>query len=169
LSCLERSTVAAVIALVLGGIALYADRPDTGPSQIEQQCQTGMSANRLLDCEIVAVANSLDGYWSDAFTRSGQSFMKPRIGVFAGSADTGCGQARSDTGPFYCPADSKIYIDPNFFHELESRFRAQGGPGARGYVIAHVYGHHVRKLAKAGTRSASSLSIASGRRTGITR
>ena len=94
----------------------------------------------------MAVDNSLDGYWSDAFARSGQSFQKPRLNFFSGGVSTGCGSASSDVGPFYCPPDAEIYIDLDFFKELETRFGAQGGSFSRAYVIAHEYGHHIQNL-----------------------
>ena len=127
----------------LGGLQ-QGQSEDNG--QIAQACQTGASANKELDCEVVAVDNSLDDYWSSAVGRSGQTFPKPRLNFFSGRVNTGCGGATSDTGPFYCPADSEIYIDLSFFQELEQRFGAKGGPYARAYVIAHEYGHHIQNL-----------------------
>jgi predicted metalloprotease len=116
-------------------------------TDIAQACRTGADANNKLDCEVTAVVNSLDGYWSDAFARSGQTYRSPRTNFFSGSVSTGgCGSATSDVGPFYCPADSEVYIDLSFFRELQTRFGAQGGPFARAYVIAHEYGHHIQNL-----------------------
>jgi uncharacterized protein len=109
-------------------------------------CRTGAQANTQLDCEVVAVVNSLDNYWSDTFSRSGQRYTPPRTVFFNGGVGTGCGNATSDTGPFYCPADKKVYIDLSFYQELQTRFGAQGGNLARAYVIAHEYGHHVQDL-----------------------
>ena len=109
-------------------------------------CRTGAQANQQLDCEVVAVVNSLDNYWTDTFARSGQRYTPPRTVFFNGRVNTGCGGATSDTGPFYCPADKRVYIDLTFYKELEQRFGAQGGNLSRAYVIAHEYGHHVQDL-----------------------
>jgi predicted metalloprotease len=109
-------------------------------------CRTGAQANTQLDCEVVAVVNSLDNYWSDTFARSGQRYTPPRTVFFNGRVSTGCGGATSDTGPFYCPADKRVYIDLSFYQELQQRFGAQGGNLSRAYVIAHEYGHHVQDL-----------------------
>ena len=113
---------------------------------IASSCRTGAQANTQTDCEVVAVTNSLDAYWTDAFARSGQRYTPPRTEFFSGQVSTGCGAASSDTGPFYCPADKRVYIDLSFYQELQTRFGAQGGNLARAYVIAHEYGHHVQDL-----------------------
>src|SRR5512133_1773358 len=134
------------VAIGGGGLGGVQQGQSADNTQISQACQTGASANRQLDCEVVAVDNSLDGYWSDAFARSGQSFQKPRLNFFSGGVSTGCGSASSDVGPFYCPPDAEIYIDLDFFKELETRFGAQGGSFSRAYVIAHEYGHHIQNL-----------------------
>ncbi|MFC5996238.1 neutral zinc metallopeptidase, partial [Pseudonocardia hispaniensis] len=130
-----------------GGLSGLANGQSADNTDIAQSCRTGADANTRLDCEVVAVTNSLDGYWSDAFARSGQTYRPPRTNFFRGGVNTGgCGSATSAVGPFYCPADSEVYIDLSFFQELQTRFGAQGGPFARAYVIAHEYGHHVQNL-----------------------
>ena len=116
-------------------------------SQLAASCRTGRDANSRRDCEIVAVVNSLDAFWSDQFARSGMTYQPPRLNLFSGAVRTnGCGSATSAVGPFYCPADREVYIDLSFFQELETQFGARGGPFARAYVIAHEYGHHVQNL-----------------------
>ena len=117
---------------------------------------------RQIENEVVAVDNSLDGYWSDAFAGSGQTFQKPRLNFFSGGVSTGCGSASSDVGPFYCPADSEIYIDLGFFQELETRFGAQGGSFSRAYVIAHEYGHHIQNLTGANRKAGNGTGPDSG-------
>ncbi|NMI01292.1 neutral zinc metallopeptidase [Pseudonocardia acidicola] len=130
-----------------GGLTGLSSGQSADNTQIAQSCQTGADANTKVDCEVTAVVNSLNGYWSDAMARSGQTYRAPKTVFFNGSVNTGgCGGATSAVGPFYCPADSKVYIDLSFFKELQTRFGAQGGPFARAYVIAHEYGHHIQNL-----------------------
>jgi hypothetical protein len=73
------------------------------------------------------------------------AYRAPTLAVFSGSVSTGCGTAGSNVGPFYCPADGNLYIDPSFYQEMESRLRAPGD-FAQAYVIAHEVGHHVQHL-----------------------
>ncbi|MBV8543032.1 MAG: neutral zinc metallopeptidase, partial [Pseudonocardiales bacterium] len=129
-----------------GGLSGLGTGQSVNDAQISQSCRSGRDANTALDCEVVGVDNSLDAYWSGAFAGAGKTYRKPRIDFFNGEVRSGCGSASSEVGPFYCPADSEIYIDLSFFQELQQRFGAQGGPFARAYVIAHEYGHHVQNL-----------------------
>jgi uncharacterized protein len=129
-----------------GGLGALPEGQTADTSQAASNCSTGEQANTELDCEVVAVVNSLDGYWSDTFARSGITYQPPRTNFFSSSVRTACGSATSAVGPFYCPGDNEIYIDLTFFQELESRFGAEGGPFARAYVIAHEYGHHIQAL-----------------------
>jgi predicted metalloprotease len=84
--------------------------------------------------------------WTQVFRENKKEYVNPTLVLFHGSTQTqGCGLARKAIGPFYCPADQRVYLDTNFFQELSDRF---GAPGefARAYVIAHEVGHHVQKL-----------------------
>lgn len=84
--------------------------------------------------------------WTKIFQENNLQYKKPNIVLFSGAVQTSCGNASSDSGPFYCPADQKVYMDLTFFEELKTKFGAQGGDFATAYVIAHEIGHHVQTL-----------------------
>jgi predicted metalloprotease len=84
--------------------------------------------------------------WTKIFQENNLDYKKPKLVLFQGSVETTCGNATSASGPFYCPADQKVYMDLAFFEELKTRFGAQGGDFATAYVIAHEIGHHVQTL-----------------------
>ncbi len=84
--------------------------------------------------------------WSRIFEENNLQYKKPIIVLFSGGVQTACGNASSDSGPFYCPADQKVYMDLSFFEELKTRFGAKEGDFATAYVIAHEIGHHVQTL-----------------------
>jgi predicted metalloprotease len=92
-----------------------------------------------------AVTVDVQTFWGQEFADSGKSYSNTVTVLFTDGTQTGCGAASSATGPFYCPADKKVYLDPGFFNELTTRFGAKGD-FARAYVIAHEYGHHVQDL-----------------------
>ena len=84
--------------------------------------------------------------WDSLFTSMGKTYTKPILHLYSEGVDAeGCGFASSATGPFYCPADQKVYLDTSFFAEMEKRFDAPGA-AASAYVIAHEVGHHVQNL-----------------------
>jgi uncharacterized protein len=91
------------------------------------------------------VLQETEDVWNDYFARSGQDYQEPRLVLFTANTQSGCGYASAATGPFYCPADSKVYIDLSFYDDLQNRFGA-GGDFAMAYVIAHEVGHHIQNL-----------------------
>ncbi len=76
----------------------------------------------------------------------GKQYPKAPTVIYSGATQSGCGTASNQVGPFYCPLDSRVYIDASFFDELSSRFGADGGNLAKEYVIAHEYGHHIQNV-----------------------
>jgi len=93
-------------------------------------------------CQVLA---STEDTWAKIFQASGKQYQPAGFDFYTGSGDSGCGAAQSAMGPFYCPTDSKIYVDTSFYDELQSRFGA-AGDFAQAYVIAHEVGHHVQSL-----------------------
>jgi predicted metalloprotease len=91
------------------------------------------------------VAQDVQTTWEHTFTASGRTYERTKLVLFDNATQTGCGTASSETGPFYCPADRKVFLDLGFFRELRDRF---GAPGdfAQAYVVAHEFGHHVQNL-----------------------
>lgn len=83
--------------------------------------------------------------WGKIFAASNETYEKPTLVLFAGQVRSGCGTASAASGPFYCPQDRKVYLDTNFFRELDQRFGASGD-FAQAYVIAHEVGHHIQNL-----------------------
>lgn len=91
------------------------------------------------------VLASTEDVWSGIFRQADAAYQKPTLVLFTGSTSTACGQGHEAMGPFYCPADSKVYIDLSFCTELRDKFRAPG-EAAIAYVIAHEVGHHIQNL-----------------------
>ncbi|SDK00832.1 KPN_02809 family neutral zinc metallopeptidase [Nonomuraea jiangxiensis] len=131
-----------------GGGQLPSAPPAPSPSgNLAERCRTGADADQSEDCRVVGIVNSIQSYWRQAFAERGQGTYTPaRTVLFSQAVSTGCGIADSAVGPFYCPADRKVYLDLTFFNTLQRDFGAAGGPFAQAYVIAHEYGHHVQNL-----------------------
>ena len=132
----------------LGGQLAPLDDQQVGlgdtPGEVSEECRTGEDANQRQDCRIVGVVNSVQKFWAGVFEASDRRYPYVDTVFFTDQVQTGCGFASSQVGPFYCPRDQQVYIDLDFFDELQSRFGAGGGPFAQAYVIAHEYGHHVQ-------------------------
>jgi len=91
------------------------------------------------------VLGSTEDVWGAYFKAAGSQYERPKLDLFHGRTRSGCGAAEESMGPFYCPADHRVYLDLDFFHEMDTRFHATGD-FARAYVIAHEVGHHVQNL-----------------------
>lgn len=136
------TVVIAVIVMLLGG------DPSTILNQggSEQAISQG-PVNQQADDQAAAftrkVLASTEDVWTKLFAAQGAQYRKPVLVMFRNVTQSGCGTASSASGPFYCPADQKLYIDLSFYDELRERFKVPG-EFAMAYVIAHEVGHHVQ-------------------------
>ena len=94
---------------------------------------------------VAVVLADTEDTWHEIFRRSGKTYQEPKLVLFTDAVDSACGFAQSAVGPFYCPRDNKVYIDLQFYKDLQDRFHAPG-EFAQAYVIAHEIGHHVQNL-----------------------
>ena len=143
----------------LGGIVLIALALLFGadPRQVLEQVPNsgqvpGQQSSRPINPEeeelkqfVATVLASTEDVWHEQFRLLGRQYREPKLQLFSDRAESACGVAGASVGPFYCPADEKIYIDLSFFRELNTRFQAPGD-FAQAYVIAHEVGHHVQNL-----------------------
>lgn len=106
--------------------------------------QTSPEEDRLADFVSVVLADTEDT-WDTIFQQDGRAYEKPTLVLFSGAVQSACGFAQSATGPFYCPADRKVYIDLAFYQELKQNLQAPGD-FAQAYVVSHEIGHHVQNL-----------------------
>ncbi len=111
-----------------------------------QQTQTKFSPEeeRLKEFMSVVLADTED-VWGGLFSSAGKTYEQPKLVLFSGAVQSACGAAQSAMGPFYCPADRKLYLDMSFFNELSKRLDAPGD-FAQAYVVAHEVGHHVQNV-----------------------
>lgn len=131
---------------LLGG-GTGAGSGGTGEGTALENCETGADANSNVECRIGGAYDSLDAYWLEQAPALGITYSTPTVDLFVDATQTGCGNATSAVGPFYCPPDQGIYLDTAFYDDLRTRFDATGGPLAQLYVIAHEWGHHIQNLA----------------------
>jgi len=136
-----------VIGGFVGGNALLGDDNNSGGGDLGQECAQG-NPDRLqnVKCRNALYINSIQSYWQAALPQAlGKTYEEADTVFFEQAVSTGCGQADSGVGPFYCPQDDLVYIDLSFWDELASRFGARG-QFAQPYVLAHEYGHHVQDV-----------------------
>ncbi len=140
-----------VVSLLTGAdprrlLALLGAVQQAAPQVTEQRVpQTGPPAEDPQARFVRVILKDTEDVWTQVFEKGGRSYRKPHLVLFSDRVDSACGLASAAVGPFYCPADGKVYLDMAFFRELSQRFRAPG-EFARAYVIAHEVGHHVQNL-----------------------
>ncbi len=150
----------------MGSISSAPPAQVSAPAPGAPPAQGKLSAT---DSFVAKVLASTEDTWTQIFAASGQKYPAPTLVLFEGSVRSACGGASSASGPFYCPADRKVYLDTGFFDQLGRQF---GAPGdfAAAYVIAHEVGHHIqtvtgtsqevsRRQARAGKAEANQLSV----------
>ncbi|MEW5967640.1 MAG: neutral zinc metallopeptidase [Pseudomonadota bacterium] len=140
-------------AIVLALVAMYFgvdpsvvlnQAGNLAPTQEEQPATFSPEEEKLKAFMSVVLADTED-VWGALFQASGQRYPAPKLVLFSGAVESACGFAEAAMGPFYCPADQKLYLDMRFFNDLASRHDAPGD-FAQAYVVAHEVGHHVQTL-----------------------
>jgi uncharacterized protein len=115
-------------------------QPQVAPKSLSESCSVDQVSRET--CNALA---SLNRTWQPIFQQSNVGFAQPKLVFYSQMGRSGCGAAQSAMGPFYCPSDNGIYIDTDFYREMEQRLGAKGD-FARAYVMAHEYGHHIQTL-----------------------
>lgn len=118
--------------------------PGSAPSSMDAPSVSDTPTDSLGRFASVVLANTEDT-WRAVLPRLGRQYQEPRLVLFSGAVQSGCGTASASVGPFYCPLDGQLYLDLSFFEEMAQRFGAPGDFGAA-YVIAHEVGHHIQNL-----------------------
>ncbi len=148
------ATGGGVIGVIIYLIYSFLGGGEIDPNQIPQISQ--QTNQRTLSPEeqkadderatfVKVVLAETEDVWNTLFSQSGQSYSEPTLVLFRDGVSSACGSASSASGPFYCPGDSKLYIDLSFYQDLQTRFNAPGD-FAMAYVVAHEVGHHIQNL-----------------------
>lgn len=137
-----------VVVLVAGyyGIDLtpLLNGGDVTTTQSQQSTSISPKDDELAKFTSVVLASTEDN-WKEVFQKMGKTYQPPKLVMYRGATRTNCGTGQAAMGPFYCPADSTVYIDLSFYQEMKNKLGA-GGDFAQAYVVAHEVGHHVQNL-----------------------
>ena len=141
------------VILVVGAIAYFMGFNPLALLDVGGTTQNNTSSSQVINTQkddksaqfVSAVLAQTEDIWSNVFKKYNANYVEPKLVLFRNSVKSGCGFASSQTGPFYCPADQKVYLDLSFFDELAKRHDAPGD-FAQAYVIAHEIGHHVQNI-----------------------
>jgi predicted metalloprotease len=107
-----------------------------------EDCKTGQDANENVDCRMAGAQVALDAFWADNV----EGYVAPSLNVVDGSTPTQCGTASNAVGPFYCPPEQGVYVDPTFFDLMQQQFGASAGALAQLYIVGHEWGHHIQNI-----------------------
>jgi uncharacterized protein len=143
-------TIALVSVLMFASGASGADIGNFVVDQLGNQ-QTTTTQGQFVDTKkykefAQKIVGSNNEVWRAELAKQNVKYVEPKLVLFRGATESGCGGADSRVGPHYCPTDQTIYLDETFFTELTSRFGAKGGDVAEAYVMAHEVGHHIQKV-----------------------
>ena len=134
--------IALIINLLMGGDV--SQIPELLPQQQNQPMSPEQNAADDERSQFVKVVLAeTEDVWNGIFQKQGQDYPEPTLVLFRDVVQSGCGNASAASGPFYCPADQKLYIDLSFYEDLQNRFNAPGD-FAMAYVVAHEVGHHIQ-------------------------
>ncbi|GGX96551.1 metalloprotease [Massilia dura] len=136
--------IALILSFVFGinPLTLLGGMQGGAPQQATQQTTPANDTETRFMRTVLA---DTEDTWGALFSAQGAQYQPPKLVLFTGRTATGCGTGQSATGPFYCPADSKVYIDLDFYRLMKERFKVSG-EFAQAYVVAHEIGHHVQHL-----------------------
>ncbi len=152
----KKGGCAGIIMLIIGALiwwktgdsTMFVNNLGIGQGTTTEQTTTNTGTNKAQD-ELAVFASrilaSTEDIWTSIFQQNGMTYQKPTMVIFSDAVNTGCGSASSSTGPFYCSADQKLYLDLSFFTTMKRQLGAEGDL-AYAYVIAHEVGHHVEYL-----------------------
>ncbi|UNK70403.1 neutral zinc metallopeptidase [Microbacterium sp. H1-D42] len=135
-----------VLGVDLSGLVGGGGGAPSGGSASEQgtlvECKTGEDANTNDDCRMAGAEVVLNDYWADHV----DGYVAPTMTVVEGQTPTQCGTASNAVGPFYCPPEQGVYIDPDFFAIMRQQFGASAGELAQLYIVGHEWGHHIQNI-----------------------
>lgn len=129
---------------ILGGLTGVTMQPSLTSSEPRPPARQSQAKQELAEFVSVVLADTEDT-WNGLFRQLGKRYQEPKLVLFRGATRSACGIGQADMGPFYCPADQKVYLDLSFFEELRDRYKVPGD-FAQAYVVAHEIGHHVQNL-----------------------
>lgn len=147
-----------IVAVVVILLQLFGGETGQQIAPILEQINQGVSTQQLEQRDLTSQEKEVGSFvatvladtedvWNQIFRENNLGdYKEPTMVLFTGAVSSGCGNASSASGPFYCPADQKLYMDLVFFDELKTRFGAKGGDFATAYVTAHEIGHHIQTL-----------------------
>ncbi|MGO1613556.1 MAG: KPN_02809 family neutral zinc metallopeptidase [Brevibacterium aurantiacum] len=127
---------------LMGGVIDSDQSSQSSGAEEMAQCDTGEDANKSIDCRMAGAQVVLDDYWSQHV----DGYEPPLLTIVDGQTSTQCGTASNAVGPFYCPPEQGVYIDPSFFEIMRQQFGASADELAQLYIVGHEWGHHIQNI-----------------------